>query len=74
MPLRRSRLPTSLFVGWFDPRGLASIVFAVMLPDAGLPHGNDLAGVIAGWSRPVDRDDFGHGQLQTDSVSAPGQA
>jgi NhaP-type Na+/H+ or K+/H+ antiporter len=38
---------TTLFVGWFGPRGLASIVFAVMLLDAGLPHGNDLADVIA---------------------------
>jgi len=38
---------TTLFVGWFGPRGLASIVFAVILLDAGLPHGNDLADVIA---------------------------
>jgi NhaP-type Na+/H+ or K+/H+ antiporter len=38
---------TTLFVGWFGPRGLASIVFAVMLLDAGLPHGTDLADVIA---------------------------
>ncbi|MFQ6538052.1 MULTISPECIES: cation:proton antiporter [Aphanothece] len=38
---------TTLFVGWFGPRGLASIVFAVILLDAGLPHGNALADVIA---------------------------
>jgi NhaP-type Na+/H+ or K+/H+ antiporter len=38
---------TTLFVGWFGPRGLASIVFAVILLDAGLPHGTDLADVIA---------------------------
>lgn len=38
---------TVLFVGWFGPRGLASIVFGVLLLDAGLPHGNALADVIA---------------------------
>jgi NhaP-type Na+/H+ or K+/H+ antiporter len=27
-----------LFIGWFGPRGLVSIVFAVMLPDIQLPH------------------------------------
>ena len=26
------------FIGWFGPRGLASIVFAVMVEDAGLAH------------------------------------
>jgi NhaP-type Na+/H+ or K+/H+ antiporter len=34
------RLDTVLFLGWFGPRGLASIVFAVMVADAGLPHGD----------------------------------
>ena len=28
---------TKLFIGWFGPRGLASIVFAVMVFDAGVP-------------------------------------
>jgi len=28
-----------LFMGWFGPRGLASIVFAVMVSEAHLPHG-----------------------------------
>lgn len=43
------RLPpaTILFVGWFGPRGLASIVFAVMVLDGGLPHGQQIADVIA---------------------------
>ena len=27
----------ALFIGWFGPRGLASIVFAIMVRDAGLP-------------------------------------
>ena len=30
--------PTVAFIGWFGPRGLASIVFAVMVEDAGLAH------------------------------------
>lgn len=31
-----------LFVGWFGPRGLASVVFGVMVMDADLPHGRTL--------------------------------
>ena len=27
-----------LFVGWFGPRGLASVVFGILILDAGLPH------------------------------------
>ena len=35
----RARLPTLGFVGWFGPRGLASIVFAVILiEESNLPH------------------------------------
>ena len=33
-------LKEKLFIGWFGPRGLASIVFAVMLLDAHLPREN----------------------------------
>ena len=33
-----ARRPTAAFIGWFGPRGLASIVFAVMVEDAGLAH------------------------------------
>ena len=34
-----ARAPTLAFLGWFGPRGLASIVFAViLLDDADLPH------------------------------------
>ena len=32
-----------LFIGWFGPRGLASIVFAVIVFDAGLPGRSTLA-------------------------------
>jgi NhaP-type Na+/H+ or K+/H+ antiporter len=35
----RARLPTVGFVGWFGPRGLASIVFAVIVvEESNLPH------------------------------------
>jgi NhaP-type Na+/H+ or K+/H+ antiporter len=37
---------TKLFVGWFGPRGLASIVFAVIVIEAGLPHAELLALVV----------------------------
>ena len=34
-----ARVPTVAFLGWFGPRGLASIVFAIiMLDEADLPH------------------------------------
>ncbi len=36
-----------LFVGWFGPRGLASIVFALLILDTGLPHLPKLEAVIA---------------------------
>jgi NhaP-type Na+/H+ or K+/H+ antiporter len=36
-----ARRPTLAFLGWFGPRGLASIVFAVLvLEEGGLPHDN----------------------------------
>ena len=38
--------PTTLFVGWFGPRGLASIVFAVMVLDQRLPHGNEIVTTV----------------------------
>jgi len=38
-----ARPPTVLFLGWFGPRGLASIVFGVVVIEAtGLPHTSDL--------------------------------
>lgn len=41
------RLDEVLFVGWFGPRGLASIVFAVMAIEAGIP-GADVISVVVG--------------------------
>ena len=38
-----ARAPTVLFLGWFGPRGLASIVFGVVVVEAaGLPHTPEL--------------------------------
>ena len=40
------RLPTHLFLGWFGPRGLASILFALLiLEDAELVQGHELLSV-----------------------------
>ncbi len=39
----RARPPTTAFLGWFGPRGLASIVFGViLLEEAALPHQDTL--------------------------------
>jgi NhaP-type Na+/H+ or K+/H+ antiporter len=39
----QAKVPTVLFLGWFGPRGLASIVFGVVVVEAsGLPHTSDL--------------------------------
>jgi NhaP-type Na+/H+ or K+/H+ antiporter len=38
---------TKLFIGWFGPRGLASIVFAVIVVDSGLPGRNTVAATVA---------------------------
>ena len=34
---------TVLFMGWFGPRGLATVVFTVMLIDEGIPNGDVIA-------------------------------
>ena len=38
-----------MFIGWFGPRGLATIVFAVLVLDEKLP-GNDTIMLAAGWT------------------------
>jgi len=43
----RFRLATVLYVGWFGPRGLASIVFALLLLEDGPPAAGLLVDVIA---------------------------
>ena len=43
----RARAPTVGFLGWFGPRGLASIVFAVIVvEESALPHEHLIATVI----------------------------
>jgi len=52
------RTEAKLFAGWFGPRGLASIVFAVIVADAHLPGGQTLSHVVA-WT--VILSIIGHG-------------
>ena len=40
-------LPTHLFLGWFGPRGLASILYVLLAArEAGLPHREEILGVV----------------------------
>jgi NhaP-type Na+/H+ or K+/H+ antiporter len=41
------RIDEKLFVGWFGPRGLASIVFGVIVLNSGLPGSGTIAAVVA---------------------------
>ncbi|MCF2530794.1 cation:proton antiporter [Yinghuangia soli] len=41
------RLPTVLYAGWFGPRGLASIVFALLVVEEGVPGVELLGQVVA---------------------------
>lgn len=43
----RAALPTLAFVGWFGPRGLASILFGLQLLEEELPGSDDLFAVVA---------------------------
>jgi NhaP-type Na+/H+ or K+/H+ antiporter len=43
----RFRRATVLYVGWFGPRGLASIVFALLLLEEGPPGADPLVDVVA---------------------------
>jgi NhaP-type Na+/H+ or K+/H+ antiporter len=45
----RTSTADRLFIGWFGPRGLATIVFAILVLDAKLP-GNDTVILAAGWT------------------------
>lgn len=45
----RAETVSKLFLGWFGPRGLASIVFCVLVLDAELPNG-ELLGAVASWT------------------------
>ena len=41
-----SKLDTKLFIGWFGPRGLASIVFLVMVIKENLPGGDTISAAV----------------------------
>jgi NhaP-type Na+/H+ or K+/H+ antiporter len=56
-----------LFIGWFGPRGLATIVFAVLVLDEKLP-GNDTITLAAGWT--VLLSVIAHGVTATPLVKA----
>jgi sodium/hydrogen antiporter len=45
----RTSTADKLFIGWFGPRGLATIVFAILVLDEKLP-GNDTIMLAAGWT------------------------
>jgi NhaP-type Na+/H+ or K+/H+ antiporter len=45
----KQRLDTQLFLGWFGPRGLASIVFIVMVAAENLPE-NEILVATAAWT------------------------
>jgi len=45
----RTSVADRLFIGWFGPRGLATIVFAVLVLDEHLPR-NDTIMLAAGWT------------------------
>ena len=42
-----TRLDEALFMGWFGPRGLASIVFAIMAIEAEIPGADVIAVTVA---------------------------
>lgn len=41
-----ARPATVAFLGWFGPRGLASVVFAVIVEDAGIPHAGPVVATV----------------------------
>lgn len=43
---QKFRWDTKLFLGWFGPRGLASIVFLVMVMDAGIPGSEPITSTV----------------------------
>lgn len=67
MGLRR---PTVGFLGWFGPRGLASIVFGILLLEEELPAGDELFDVVA---LVVVSSVFLHGLTATPGAQAYGR-
>jgi NhaP-type Na+/H+ or K+/H+ antiporter len=65
----RTSAADELFIGWFGPRGLATIVFAILVLDAKLP-GNDTIMLAAGWT--VLLSVIAHGVTANPLVKATG--
>ena len=61
-----ARPPTVAFIGWFGPRGLASIVFAVIVEDAHVAHA---ATIVAATYLTVGLSVFAHGLSAAPLVS-----
>jgi NhaP-type Na+/H+ or K+/H+ antiporter len=61
-----ARRPTVAFIGWFGPRGLASIVFAVIVEDAHLAHAGT---IVAACYLTVGLSVLAHGLSATPLVS-----
>lgn len=62
--------PTIGFLGWFGPRGLASIVFGILLLEGDLPAGDELFDVVA---LVVVSSVFLHGLSATPGAQAYGR-
>ncbi len=43
---RGMRLPTVAFIGWFGPRGLASLVFVLLAIEEGVPEGGEVLATV----------------------------
>ena len=48
---RGPRAPTIAFIGWFGPRGLASVVFGLLVLERGVPEQNTLLATVPSPSR-----------------------
>ena len=64
---KRLRIDTLLFIGWFGPRGLASIVFAVIVINNNLP-GSELIAVVV--TCTIILSAFAHGMTANPFASA----
>jgi NhaP-type Na+/H+ or K+/H+ antiporter len=66
------RGPSVVFLGWFGPRGLASLLFAILiLEEAALPHGELVFNVVI---LTVLGSVFTHGMTAAPAAERYGQA
>ena len=67
MARRGAQLPTLAFIGWFGPRGLASIVFGLLLVESGAPQAEMLLAIV---TVTVTLSVFAHGLTSAPLVKA----